>query len=357
MTPTISIVIPAYNVQSYIEQCVRSVLGQLRDHHELVVVDDGSSDNTLAVLTRLQESWPHSNFHLRTQANQGIASTRNECIAAAKGEYIAFVDSDDVLRDGALQALDRAIAEHHPDIIAFDFRMWHPNEPDKTHDIRLDYPAGVLRDPEALLAGFMVNRHMYVWAHVIRRAIYAELPAPIFPPGRVFEDVATLPRLVSQCASLLHVPYQIIDYRQHLTSITQSISEKWCMDFVAALPVARQHLVRRAVSEPVRSRFDMMIAHFYMSLVKSSYQLPHAIGQRTRTRIEAAFLENLFGDYASLVAMGGAQDRRMLAELHKVLSGNLAFHLKQAASRKYKMWRQARKLRTHLAAAQLAPNR
>lgn len=354
---SISIVIPAYNVQSYIEQCVRSVLGQLRDHHELVVVDDGSSDNTLAILTTLQESWPHPNFHLRSQDNQGIASTRNACIATARGEYIAFVDSDDVLNDGALQALDRAIAEHHPDVIAFDFRMWHPNEPGKTHDVCLDYPAGVLRDPEALLVGFMANRHMYAWAHVIRRAIYAELPAPIFPPGRVFEDVATLPRLISQCASLLHLPHKLIDYRQHLTSITQSISEKWCMDFVAAMPVARQHLLQRAVSEPVRSQFDMMIAHFYLSLVKSSYQLPRAIGGRTRTRIKAAFLENLFDDYASLLATGGAQDRRMLAELHKVLSANLAFRLKQSASRKYKMWRQARKLRAQLAAAQLALNR
>jgi glycosyltransferase involved in cell wall biosynthesis len=351
MTPTISIVIPAYNVQLYIEQCVRSVLGQLRDHHELVVVDDGSSDNTLAVLTSLQESWPHPNFHLHTQANQGIAATRNQCIAAARGEYIAFLDSDDVLRDGSLQALDRAVAEHRPDVIAFDFRMWHPNEPDKTHDVQLDYPAGVLRDAQALLTSFLFNRHMYVWAHVVRRDIYAQLPAPIFPPGRVFEDVATLPRVISQCASLLHVPHRIVDYRQHLTSITQSISEKWCMDFVAALPVARQHLQRRGVGEAVRRQFDIMIAHFYLSLVKSSYQLPHAVGQRTRSRIKAAFLENLFGDYASLAASGGAQDGRMLGELRKVLSGNLAFHFKQAASRRYKMWRQARKLRKHLAAA------
>lgn len=357
MTPTISIVIPAYNVQRYIEQCVRSVLGQLRAHHELVIVDDGSSDNTLALLTALQAGWPQPNFRLYTQANEGIASTRNRCIDAAQGEYIAFVDSDDVLRDGSLQVLDDAIAAHHPDVMAFDFRMWHPNDPAKTHAVGLDYPVGVLRDRQALLVDFMANRHMYLWAHVIRRAIYTALPAPIFPPGRVFEDVATMPRLISECTSLLHVPHQIVDYRQHLTGITQSISERWCLEFVAALPVARGHLLERAVGAPVRAQFDLMIAHFYMSLVKSSYQLPYAIGQRTRTRIKTAFLDNLFGNYASLRATGGAQDRRMLAELGKVMSGNLAFHLKQAASRQYKMWRQARKVRAQLAAAPLAEQR
>lgn len=357
MQPTISIVIPAYNVQFYIEQCVHSVLAQLREDHELVVVDDGSTDGTRAVLTSLQESWPHANFHVHTQANQGIASTRNACIAAARGDYIAFLDSDDVLRAGSLQALDDAIGAHQPDVIAFDFSMWHPNDPAKTHEIALHYPAEVLHDPQALLTAFLANRHMYVWAHVIRRDIYAQLPMPIFPPGRVFEDVATLPRLVSQCASLLHVPHLIIDYRQHPTSITQTISEKWCMDFVAALPVARNYLQQRAAGAPVQRQFDMMIAHFYMSLVKSSYQLPHAIGQRTRACIKAAFLENLIGGYPALVAAGAAdqlqtkdraQDQRMLTELKKVLSGDLLFHVKQAASRKYKMWRQARKLRKHL---------
>ena len=356
MHPTISIVIPAYNVQRYIAECVHSVLGQLREHHELVVVDDGSTDGTLAVLTELRASAPHVDFHVHTQVNQGIAATRNACIAAARGDYIAFLDSDDVLRPGSLQALDDAIAAHQPDLIAFDFRMWHPNDAAKTHEIVLHYPAGVMRDPQALLTAFLVNRHMYVWAHVIRRDIYAQLPAPIFPPGRVFEDVATLPRLVSQCASLLHVPHLIVDYRQHPTSITQTISEKWCMDFVAALPVAREHLQRHGASAPVQRQFDMMIAHFYLSLVKSSYQLPHAAGQRTRARIKAAFLENLFKGYPGLVAAAGevqtmdsAQDQRMLAELKKVLSGDLLFHVKQAAGRKYKMWRQARKLRKHLA--------
>lgn len=353
MTPTISIVIPAYNVQHFIAHCVNSVLLQMRDHHELVVVDDGSSDDTLAVLTALRENWALPNFRVCTQSNQGVASARNHCLAAAEGEYIAFIDSDDILCDGALAAIDRAIAEHHPDVIAFDFRMWHPSEPEKNHDMALGYPVGVLLDPEAILIRFMANRHMYVWAHVIRRARYAELPAPIFPPGQVFEDVATLPRLISLCASLVHIPRRLVDYRQHPTSISQSISEQWCTDFLTALSVARDHLEQGAVGTLARSHFDMMTAHFYVSLVKSSYQLPNAIGRRTRARSKAAFLNLLFGGYAALVVTGSAGDRHMLAELQKVLSGNLAFHLKQVASRQYRRWRTARKLRTYLAALPL----
>ncbi|ELX13525.1 putative glycosyl transferase family 2 protein [Janthinobacterium sp. HH01] len=350
MTPTISIVVPAYNVQHYIAPCVRSILAQMGDRHELVVVDDGSSDDTLAVLMALRQSWGRPNFRLCGQTNQGVASARNHCVAAARGEYIAFVDSDDVLRDGALAAIERAIDSDHPDVIAVDFTMWHPDRPDKNHAVALDYPAGVLRDPEAILLHFMGNRHMYVWAHVIRRARYAELPAPIFPPGPVFEDVATLPRLISLCASMVHIPRQVIDYRQHPTSISQSISEQWCMDFLAALAVARRHLEQRAIGTLAQAHFDLMIAHFYVALVKSSYQLPNAVGRRARAHSKAAFADLLFGDCAALRAVGGARDRRMLEDLHKILSGNLAFHLKHMASRQYKRWRTARKLRGYLAA-------
>jgi glycosyltransferase involved in cell wall biosynthesis len=354
MTPTISIVIPAYNVQHFIVQCVRSVLMQMQDQHELVVVDDGSSDSTLTLLKELQKNWARPNFRLRSQPNQGVASARNHGIGEARGEYIAFIDSDDVLRDGALEMIDRAIAEHRPDVIAFDFRMWHPNQAEKNHGMALDYPAGVLRGAEAILVRFMANRHMYVWAHVMRRAKYAELPAPIFPPGRVFEDVATLPRLMSLCSSLVHIPHQLIDYRQHPTSISQSISEQWCVDFLTALSVARRHLEQHAAGTLVQAHFDLMIADFYVCLVKSSYQLPNAIGRRTRARSKAVFLDLLFGDSAGLAAIAGARDRSMLAELRKILSGNLAFHLKQIASRQYRRWRTTRKLRIHLAALQLS---
>jgi glycosyltransferase involved in cell wall biosynthesis len=361
--PVISIVVPAYNVERYIEQCLRSILGQLRDHHELIVVDDGSTDQTLALAKQLQAGWPGSNFRVLTQTNRGIAAARNHCIGAATGEYLAFVDSDDVLLDDSLALMDKAIAEHRPDCIAFDLRMWHPEKPSKTEVIRLGYPANeLMRDPAAILNTFLVDRHMYVWAHVFRREIYGQLPDPIFPPGRVFEDVSTLPRLLSQCATLLHLPHVIIDYRQHPASITKSVSEGWCLDFAAALPLTRHHLEQRGVADSVKRQFDVAAAVFFVRVVKHTYQLPDPIGGRTRDSIKKSFVENLFGGSAGLMdivrrpdylSLDRAFDKRVIGQVHSALSNSLRFHLKTTISRKYKMWRNARKLRKNVAAPNL----
>ncbi len=357
MNPTLSIILPAYNIEPYIEQCVRSVLPQLREHHELIVLDDGSTDNTRALATSLQRDWPGTNFRVISQANEGLAGARNHGVRAAKGDYIVWVDGDDVLLDGVLAALDEAIAQHRPDVIAFDFHMWHPQEPHKSHYVKLGYPDNTLmRDNEAILNTYFAARKTYVWTNVIRREVYARLPDPIFPPGRVFEDVSTVPRLLSLCASLLYLPKAIIDYRQHPASITQSVSEKWCMDFAAALPVAREYLAAKGVPESVKRHFDIMAGHFYIGVVKSSYQLPSAVGQRVRASIRATFTANLFGDCASMLeftrgaetrSTTRAADLHMIAQVRNALSGNLVFHWSQAASRKLKVWRQARKLRKY----------
>ena len=367
MSITLSIIVPVYNIAPYVEQCVHSILPQLKPHHELIVIDDGSKDNSLALVTRLQEQWKGTNFHVTSQPNEGLAGVRNNGVRAARGDYIVWVDGDDVLKEGILAALDQAIAERQPDVIACDFQMWHPQEPGKTHDEKLAYPPNsLLRDQDAILNHFLMGRKMYVWTNVIRRAIYAQLPDPVFPPGRVFEDISTVPRLLSQCASLLYLGQSIIDYRQHPASITQSISEKWCFDFASGLPLARQHLQARSVSDSVKRHFDITAGHFFVGVYKSTYQLPSETGKRVRESIRQSFIDNLFGDYHSmratverrdLVTSSRETDLYMLRQLHNVLSGNLVFHFRQTASRKLKLWRHERKLRRHNAALASASQR
>jgi glycosyltransferase involved in cell wall biosynthesis len=367
MNPTLSIVVPAYNIQPYIEQCVRSVLGQLGEQHELIVVDDGSTDNTRALVLKMQQEWPGSNFHLISQPNEGLAGVRNNGLRAAKGDYIVWVDGDDVLRDGVLAMLDQAIAAEHPDVIAFGFRMWHPDAPRKTHDVKLSYPENVLmRDPDLFLTTFLATRKCYVWTNVIRRELYAQMPDPVFPPGRVFEDMSTVPRLLSHCATMLYLPHSIIDYRQIPTSITKTVSEKWCLDIGAGLAISRQRLQARGVSEVVQRHFDVMAGHFFIGVYKCTYQLPGDAGKRVRASLKATFKDAVFGDCASIlstvknpktISVDRPADLVMARQLRKGLTGNLIFHYIQSANRKRKVWRQARNLRKHNAALALAQQR
>ncbi|MDQ1817528.1 glycosyltransferase [Massilia sp. CCM 9210] len=352
--PLLSIIVPAYNVQHYIGPCLDSVLDQMGSAHELIVIDDGSSDATLARIRALLATRPAIAAQVLAQDNQGIAVARNNGLAAARGEYIVFVDSDDRLLAGSLAALEQAIAEHHPDVIACDFRVWYPDQEAKSHRVGMRYPPGLLRDQATILNTFFADRQMYVWANIFRRAIYQQLDAPVFPPGRVFEDMSTLPRLLSQCASMVYVPHAIIDYRQHAASITKLISEKWCMDLAAALSVARKHLDLRGVDASVKTHFDIAAAYFYIGVVKDSYELPRADGRRVRARIKPIFVESLYGDCASMLeAARGAEtvsynrghDARTIRQVERALAGSFVFRFRQTASRKIKVWKRLRKNR------------
>ena len=188
---------------------------------------------------------------------------------------------------------------------------------------------------------------MYVWAHVFRRGVYDRVPQPVFPPGRLYEDVATLPRLLSRCESLVYLPQPIVDYRQHPTSLTRVISENWCVDFTSALVLAREYLDQIGIDETVQRHFDMAAAAFYIGVVKNSYQLGWSAGQRVRARIRQIFLDSLYGDAASMreaVRSGRVMSRNRKGDLNTVrqveaaLSGSLVFGLRQAASRTIKSW-------------------
>ena len=98
----ISIVMPAYNCEKYIEDSIKSVINQTYKHWELIVLDDGSEDNTINIINGLAAQDERIKFY-QNDKNQGVSATRNRGIALAQGEWIAFLDSDDMWQKEKLQ--------------------------------------------------------------------------------------------------------------------------------------------------------------------------------------------------------------------------------------------------------------
>ena len=91
-----SVIIPCYNVEKYIENTVKTVLNQTYKDFEIILIDDGSNDSTLAILNNLKET--DDKIKVFTQPNKGVSYTRNRGIDIAKGEYIYFLDADDEIK-------------------------------------------------------------------------------------------------------------------------------------------------------------------------------------------------------------------------------------------------------------------
>lgn len=116
--PEVSVVIPVYNTENYVEDAVRSIMGQTLRDIEILIVDDGSTDRSPLVLKRLVQEDPRIRIH--TQSNKGLSEARNAGIARATGRYLYFMDSDDLLEFDALElCLDKCEAERL-DFVFFD---------------------------------------------------------------------------------------------------------------------------------------------------------------------------------------------------------------------------------------------
>lgn len=115
----LSIIIPVYNVEKYIERCIRSCYDQQLDHtqFEVVVIDDESPDGSVKIVERLKKSY--SNLKIISQKNKGLGGARNTGILHAKGRYLLFLDSDDYLLPDVLQALMEIAIPNNLDILDF----------------------------------------------------------------------------------------------------------------------------------------------------------------------------------------------------------------------------------------------
>ena len=125
MNPIYSIIIPVYNAEEFLDKCMESILAQSTDSvFEVILVNDGSSDGSAAICDRYAAQDPR--FRAIHQRNQGVSAARNAGIAVAKGQYLLFLDSDDLWDLNLLHETDR-FATHQPDVIEFGYYIFTEN--------------------------------------------------------------------------------------------------------------------------------------------------------------------------------------------------------------------------------------
>lgn len=126
MNPFFSIVIPVYNVEKYLDQCVQSVLKQEFTDYEVILVDDGSTDSSGSMCDQFAEK--HINIMVIHKVNGGASDARNTGIRAAKGEYVLFLDSDDYIAEGSLSCIARRIEKSKkPDVVFLEATKFFPD--------------------------------------------------------------------------------------------------------------------------------------------------------------------------------------------------------------------------------------
>lgn len=174
MNPRFSVIMPLYNKERYLKKAIESVIAQTYRDFELIIIDDGSTDNSLEVVRGLKIE--DRRLKILTQSNSGVAVARNNGVAASEGEYMCFLDADDWWGPTFLEEIDRMIAEY-PDagIYASNYIYYKPG---KTH-VALNLSRGYIDYPKAYYEGFS----MPVWtgATCMPRKVFDEMGG--FPNG------------------------------------------------------------------------------------------------------------------------------------------------------------------------------
>lgn len=223
--PAISVIIPVFNTEPYLANCLASIYGQTFENFEAIVVDDGSTDGSADIARTIAEK--DSRFRIVSQENKGLSEARNAGIEVAQGDWITFVDSDDMLAPNFLQALFDTIMETGADIACSAKHLFGDakQKASKVSTIQAHYgpkpPSGnyASLSPATALANALYQNDKpdySAWNKLYAARLWKDRR---FPPGKFFEDMATIPQVFLDARLVAFVPEPLYLNRRHSTSI------------------------------------------------------------------------------------------------------------------------------------------
>ncbi|MCR5720255.1 MAG: glycosyltransferase [Lachnospiraceae bacterium] len=224
----VSVVIPVYNVQKYLECCIDSILNQTYKEVEIILVDDGSKDESGAICDRYGEKY--ENVRVYHRENAGVSASRNFGTEISKGKYIAFVDSDDYVEPGYIEKLLNAIVSNNTEIALCNYNKVNDDN-EVIHE--LDVVKDEVLDAKEILKkcaeehGFS---YIVCWARLYSVELAKKVP---FRTGKVCEDEFMAFDLFKNSKRIACISDRLYDYRKNSSSITSrntSISLADCLE-------------------------------------------------------------------------------------------------------------------------------
>lgn len=238
----ISIIIPVYNVENYLKECLDSVANQTYTDFEAILVDDGSTDNSVAICDKYAQC--DSRFKVFHKANNGLSSARNYGLDRAKGDYLVFIDSDDVLSFNALEVCLKTLIDNNLDAVFSPLKQFWDKTPYDCSSI--ENTSYQILDTETCIKRMLLSDRIghEAVAKIYKAYLWKDMR---FPIGKLYEDLLTTYYVVEKINKIAILDTPIYLYRQRQDSIMHSAvrerelellysSEKVTSDIVRSYP-------------------------------------------------------------------------------------------------------------------------
>lgn len=222
----LSVIIPVYNTEQYLRECLDSVLSQGMENMQVICVNDGSTDASLSILEEYQEK--DSRLFIVSQENQGLSGARNTGIKNAGGKYILFLDSDDMLHENALEEIVNALENNDVEILMYDSDCIYETENLKEIDCKDDYyhrkkSYGGPKSGQIMFAEQMENDDLCDSACLVAiNRQWLSDRSLLFRTGMLYEDCLFMYRALMSAEKVMHINKALMIYRVREGSIMTS---------------------------------------------------------------------------------------------------------------------------------------
>lgn len=215
--PKISVIVPVYNVEEYLEESLKNILNQSFDDYEVLCINDGSTDNSLNILEDFAKK--HDKIHIINQDNCGCGCARNVGLNNASGEYLYFFDPDDIIEKYTLETLYNNAIINDSDIVLFKHGLYYGSKIDNTNskydfevdnpDVNYDYYVFDYND----IKHYVLNSVFAPWVKFYSRNFLESYDDMYFPVNVAFDDVVFHVKTILRAKRISYVPQIMYHYR------------------------------------------------------------------------------------------------------------------------------------------------
>ncbi len=215
MSVSVSVIVPVYNVEKYLDECLSSLVNQTLSELEIIVVNDGTKDNSQSIIDHYVKQYPNKVVSL-IKENGGLGDARNYGISYAKGEYIGFVDSDDIVHLEMVEKMFNKAKLEDSDLVLCDLEYFYETSSEK-----------MVKEGLVQIENIDVNKTVFLsplfaWNKLYRRSLFIESGLK-YPIGLWYEDIPVTVPFFTLAKKISYVHETLIYYRQRSTSIMGSV--------------------------------------------------------------------------------------------------------------------------------------
>ena len=273
----ISVIVPVYNVEAYLSKCITSILEQSFSEYEIIIINDGSEDNSGRIAEEFAEKYPEKVVYIK-QKNKGLGGARNTGIYKAKGEYLLFVDSDDFIAPVTLENVYIKIEKEHADLLLFDFYRVSEDYESLDRDYGCfgaakeftleSYPEILFDNPSSW--NKLYHRHLFLDTGI-------EFPEKVW-----YEDLCTTLKIYTKARKIVYLKDAFYYYYQRDSSIMHTKNCEKYLQIIDAMDELLKYFKEQGIYEEFEQELEFLAVYhlLFFSVVQINKIDPKSVIQK-----------------------------------------------------------------------------